>query len=206
MKAVDYVVSKNILAADPNALSYFIDVTAGEVKQVKGLVEEVEEINKGGYVTRILLSEYKKLSSLYPSDPKPDVHEETRSFELKIYRLVTKKPEEKVDPAYLGKYIKAAIVPIAKAETLEISGLDAHMKFIGESLEKGINTFYIVAAGEINTFFAKQALKEAEKRYRLRKIYEEEYHGVHRGRKMKIFVGILTAYGESVPQTVDAQV
>jgi small subunit ribosomal protein S1 len=196
MKAIDYVVSKNILAVDPNALNYFIDVTAREVDKIKEPVKEIEEINRRGHATRILLSEYKKLSYLYPSEPKPDIHEETKNFELKVYRLATKKPEEKVDTTYLGKYIKAAVVPIAKIETLEDFGLEAHMKFIREALEKGINTFYIVAAGEINTSFAKQLLEETQERYKLRKIYEDEYRGIHRERKMKMFVGILTTSGE----------
>jgi len=64
----------------------------------------------------------------------------------------------------------------------------------------------VVAAGEFNTFLAGQVLEEAERRYKLRRIYENKYYGTYKGKKMKMFVGILTAYGESVPQTVDAQV
>lgn len=141
MKAIDYVISKDILAVDTNALNYFINITADDINQIKDLVEETEEINKEGRLTRILLSEYKKLSSLYPTDPKPDVHRETKEFESKVYRLAVKEPEEKVDPTYIGKYIKAAVVPIAKIETFRDFGLEAHMKFIKESLEKGVDTF-----------------------------------------------------------------
>ncbi len=191
MKAIDYVISKEILTSDTVAFNYFIDIRKREMESAENLIEEVEEIHRKGYLGRILLFEYKKLDLLYPADPKPDVHEETKNFELKVYRLATKKPEEKVDAICLGKYIKAVVVPIARVETLEYFGIEAHLKFIGESLEKGINTFYVVAAGEGNIYLARQVVGEAEKRYKLRKIREDEYHGIHRGKRMKMFVGTL---------------
>lgn len=196
MKAIDYVISKSILSKDTNAFSYFVDIISPELESTpsaKDLVKELDKINEQGLLTRVLLSEYKKLGLLHPADPTPEVHTETLNFEKKVYALVTKKPEEKVSPCLCGNFIKAAVVPIAKDLTVEMYGLDPHMNFIKDSLQKGVETFYIIAAGKHNLLLAKTILERAIKEYRLLRIYESEYTATFRNQKMKMFMGILQA-------------
>lgn len=190
MKAIDYVVSKEFLAKDTSAFTYFSNVTIVN-SDVKDLIDKVDEINKQGFLTRILLSEYKKLAYLFPSEPTSETYNETLDLELKVYALVTKKPEEKVSPGVCGKFIKAVIVPIAKEETVESWGIEPHLNFIKNSILKGIKTYYIVAAGKSNIILAKTILNRVAKEVGLKKVYEEEYTGIFREHEMKMYVGTL---------------
>jgi len=123
MKAIDYVVSKVFLAKDTSALTYFINMNKLDLT-TKDHIIKVDKIHDQGYLTRILLSEYKKLGYLlYPKEPTSETFNETLELESKIYALVTKRPEEKVSPEVYGKFIKVAIVPIAKDETIERGGI-----------------------------------------------------------------------------------
>lgn len=196
MKAIDYVISKHILSKDTSAFSYFVSMSAPELESfllTKDLIGELDKINEKGLLTRVLLSEYKKLGFLYPTEPTPELQSETVGFEKKVYALITKKSEEKVDTSLQGAFIKTAVVPVAKDLTLEMYGIEAHMKFIKSSLEKEIRTFYVIAAGKINCTLAKIILERAVKEYGLVKIYEDEFSATFRGQKMKSFVGALEA-------------
>jgi len=194
MKAIDYVASKIILEKETSAFSYFVDITKPELDKIpecKEYIEQLDKINEEGKLSRVLLSEYKKLGFLHPADPNPKIYKETLELESKVYTLSTKEPEEKVDLSLLGEYLKVAVVPVAKDITVEMHGIQPHVDFIRGSLQKGINTFYLVAAGRINIALAKEVLKKAEAQLNLKRTYEDEYDGVYKGKKMKMFVGIL---------------
>jgi hypothetical protein len=160
----------------------------------KDFIGRVDKIHEQGYLTRILLSEYKKLGYLlYPKEPVPETFNETSELESKIYALVTKRPEEKVSPDVCGKFIKVTIVPIAKDETIMKGGVEPHLTFIKKSLEKGIRTFYVVAAGKLNVTLAKGLVNIVEKDYGLKKVFSEEYNAIFRERKTKMYLSVLEA-------------
>jgi len=195
MKSLDYIISKKILQNDTVALSDFKSYYKEEFersKNMKELVTELDTIDSQGFLTRILLSELKKLGYLYPAEPKSDQHEETIKFEKMIYRLVTKKPDEKVNPNMLGQFIRVAVVPIAKDTTVVLGGLDVHINFIRKSIETGISTFYLVAAGETNCRLAEIIANKCIKVLGMKKINEEKYKGFYRGVKMKLYLSVLT--------------
>jgi hypothetical protein len=193
MKAIDYVVSKEFLAKDTSALTYFINMNKLDLA-TKDHIVKVDKIHEQGFLTRILLSEYKKLGYLlYPKEPTSETFNETLELESKIYALVTKRPEEKVSPDVYGKFIKVTIVPIAKDETIEKWGIEPHLEFIKKSLEKGIRTFYVVAAGKINVSLAKNLVDIVERKIGLKKVLCEEYDAIFREQKIRVFLGMLEA-------------
>jgi hypothetical protein len=192
MKAIDYVVSKEFLKRDTSAFTYFSEVVKVE-QNTKDLVEKVDKINEQGYLTRILLSEYKKLGVLYPREPTPETYNETLDLESKVHALVTKKPKEKVSPEIRGKFIKAALVPVAREETVEKGGIEPHLAFIKNSINEGIKSFYVVAAGKTNIILAKTVVNNVERETDLKRVYEEEYTGIFREKKTKMYLGILEA-------------
>jgi len=190
MRAIDYVVSKEFLKRDTSAFTYFSEVVKVEQK-IKEFVEKVDKINEQGFLTRVLLSEYKKLGLLYPREPTWETYNETLDLESKVHALVTKKPEEKVSPKICGKFIKAALVPVAKEETVEKGGIEPHLTFIKNAINEGIKTFYVVAAGKTNIFLAKAVMNSVEREINLKRVYEEEYTGIFRENKTKMYLGIL---------------
>jgi len=190
MKAIDYVVSKEFLKRDTSAFTYFSEVVKVEPK-VKEFVEKVDKINEQGFLTRVLLSEYKKLGLLYPREPTQEAYNETLDLESKVHALVIKKPEEKVSPKICGRFIKATLVPVAKEETVEKGGIEPHLTFIKNANNEGIKTFYVVAAGKTNILLAKTVVNRIERETNLKRVYEEEYTGIFRENKTKMYLGVL---------------
>jgi len=199
MNAIDFIISKDILTEDPRALSYFIEeyrlsvstLPEDRIRHIDKYIRELEEIHSLGLLTGVLLSEYKKLVSLYPLEPQPEVYKETIKFKDSVYKLVSKERGVDVSLEWPNNYVKAALVPIAKSSTVELYGIEPHLKFIQKLLSEGINTFYIVAAGRINISFAKWAKTRAVKEFNLELLRETEYQTVFRGKKERYYICVL---------------
>lgn len=192
MNCVVYVVSKSLLSRNTSALSYFIEMAKDDIKhEQKTVLEEIEQIDAMGYLTRVLLPQYAKLSVLHPADPTPEVRDETLGFERKVHQLVIKKPGEDVNPTFNGLHIHAAIVPIARSEKLFLAGITAHLHFIKESIAKGIETFYIVSVSGLKSY-AKDVVEKSLTNYGLRKVWEDEYFGTFRKRRQGLYCAMLS--------------
>lgn len=191
MNCIVYMISKSLLSRNTSSLSYFIEMAEDDIKpRQKTVLEEIEQIDAMGYLTRVLLPQYAKLSVLHPANPTQEVRNETLGFEKKVHQLVAKKPGEDVNPTFNGLHIHAAIVPIAKSEKLFLGGVTPHLHFIKESIAKGIETFYIVSVSALKSY-AKEAV-EKSLIYGLRKMWEDEYVGTFRKRRQSLYCAMLS--------------
>lgn len=89
-----------------------------------------------------------------------------------------------------GKYIQAAIVPVAKPATLLAFGLSPYIDGINDDMEHGIERFYIMGAHG-NIIFAKQVFEGASTVNGLTKVWENEFRGTYRNRKNKLYCACL---------------
>ena len=78
------------------------------------------------------------------------------------------------------------IVPVGRQATLIYSGFSTHLDFIQEQLDNGITNVFIVAANR-NIILAEALTKKSCKECGLSLVYEEEYDGLFRGRKGKMY-------------------
>ena len=100
MEAVDLVVAKSILAEDDENIgvldTFFRDYLDAAMASSSGLrerLEEIDEIDLQGWLTRVLLREYLCLGrDLYPAPAQDSWFRETEAFARWLHRLATKKP------------------------------------------------------------------------------------------------------------------
>lgn len=203
MKAIDYNIARKLVIDNTGAVQYLSSLFEEESKkkpEIKEWITKIKPVDAQGYLTRIILSEYQKVGEeLYPITPNMEIRNETADFTDLVYRLVTKEKDVDINPTYNGDYIKVAIVPIARLETMSI---EPHMNFIRKSLDEGeIKYFHIVAAGK-NVHFAKLIVDRAEKELGLIKIKEEKYKGTYRGVKMTLFHAVLEKPSPKTPEHI----
>ena len=190
---IDHVVSKSILCDDTRALSYFADMSEGEFTSkpdLKKIVEELDTVHGQGKLTRMLLSEYNALSKLHPSNPSEEIHRETADFEKLVFNFVMKKPEEDVDLDFNRAHLQVAIVAVAKSSKLFTFGLEPYVSFVERMMREGIPKFYITAASGMIPH-ARQLCERAVKDLGLRKVNEDEYEGIYRQKRTKLYCACL---------------
>jgi hypothetical protein len=190
---INHVVSKSILCDDTRALSYFADMSSGEFTSkpdLKKTIEELDIIHGQGKLTRILLSEYNALSKLHPSDPSEEIHRETADFEKLVFNFVMKKPEEDVDLNFNRANLQVAIVAVAKSSKLFTFGLQPYLSFVERMMKEGIPKFYITAASGMIPH-ARELCEKAVTDLGLRKVNEDEYEGIYRKKRTKLYCAFL---------------
>jgi len=72
MKSIDFIISKHILSWDTAAITHFLKLEEVNIRknpELKMTIEHLDKIDGVGYITRILLREYDKLSALFPREP-----------------------------------------------------------------------------------------------------------------------------------------
>ena len=69
--------------------------------EVKSWVVKVDKLNEQGILSRILLSEIKRLNILYPHEPDQKVFEESVKTASLLYNLPTKEPGVDVSPHHI---------------------------------------------------------------------------------------------------------
>lgn len=191
---LDYTISKTLLESNPPALTYYIEEEKEKITDdVKSLLDLIDPIHSIGHLSRVLVPEYQSLSGLHPIEPNANIQKETVDLLKHIHYFETFEPgtEEERSGIFIREYIKMTMVPVGKAHKLALSGTEKHLKFIKEQLEEGIEHFYIVSAG-ISNPFAKELVKNACKECELSLIFAEEYEGIFRRRKRKMYCALCT--------------
>lgn len=191
VKSIDYTIAKTILEDNPTAIWYYTNREIEEMSpESKKFLEIITPLHRNGCLTRLIIPEFQNLSNLFPIEPNKEVHEETVGFTEEVYKFETAIPPVTGSGLgiFNGKYIKIAIVPVGEAKKLQNTGIATHLTFIEKSLKNGITHFYIVSASGIN--YPKQLITLACKGYNLSLVFSEEYAGIYRGKKRKMFCAL----------------
>jgi hypothetical protein len=137
MRAVDLTLARSILQVSnmpTGALDVFferhLDPALAEESELHDRLEEIDAIDVHGWLTRVLLNEYRVMGErLYPSQPDDVCVRDARSFCNWLGKLATRKPYDFTTPLkYQGRYLSAGIVFVALKGRLETEGLDPYRK------------------------------------------------------------------------------
>ena len=195
MKGIDYTISKNILEDNPPAFAYYIEDEADKITEdVKQMLELIEPLNSNGRLSRVIITEYKSLSGLHPSEPSEKILKETVDFIKQMSNFETAESGydgEESSGIFLGENIKMAMVPVGDPDKLVTYGTVKHLEFVEKQLKQGVEHFYIVSAGRVHPI-AKEFTKRVCRELGLSLVYEELYDGIFRGRKMKMYCACCT--------------
>jgi hypothetical protein len=137
MKAADLTLAKALLADDarpPGALECLyeehLDPAATRSQQLNEKLGELDEIDLHGWLTRVLLAEFRALGDqLYPGASHPAVLLETERLEQWLYRLATQGPGEYATSLrFEGKLFRVAIIFVAIPKTLATKGITPYRR------------------------------------------------------------------------------
>jgi hypothetical protein len=153
MEAVDLVVAKSILAEDDENIgvldTFFRDYLDAAMASSSGLrerLEEIDEIDLQGWLTRVLLREYLCLGrDLYPAPAQDSWFRETEAFARWLHRLATKKPGDFGSLDYRGPLLSVGVVFVAERQRLAIHGIGIYRKRVKRLLyAEKLNAVYLM--------------------------------------------------------------
>jgi len=177
-KALDFVLAKKMLrkSSRDQAVDYLVNdvLDLASKDPMIQYVVYLEDVDQAGFLTRILLREYVRVtSSLYPRQATATQLRETEEFLEFLRSIAIRKREEEVPLKFGGQLINLRVVLVALAGRVFAKGLSPYVKQIQESCEAGIPT-YVCARG-MNAGLAKEATRTAVKQGYAEKISESEF-------------------------------
>lgn len=153
--SVDLTLAKSILMQrekTPGALDLFYERHLDPVRRkqpgVLEKLEEIDEIDLQGWLTRVLLVEYKKLGDqLFPGEPKLEISQDAESFAQWLHGLATREPGADTESlVFRGKFLKVGIIWVAIRERIEQEGLDPYRRRASSYIGKErLDAFYLMA-------------------------------------------------------------
>lgn len=166
MKAIDLTIIKKMLhERDQNALDYFLtDVVTVEVKEerVQRYMNVMSDLDKLGFLTKILLTELKELGlQLYPV-PDQVAKKDTEQYTENLRVLAVRKPKQKLASGpYIGRRIRVGYVLIADTEKLHEQGSAPYVTWAMKCVDQGAKTLYMLSRGYNNKAAGRLAEKIA---------------------------------------------
>jgi hypothetical protein len=137
MRAADLTIARSILNLShmpSGALDVFferhVDPALGEHDDLRGRLEEVDAIDLHGWLTRVMLNEYRILGDrLHPGQCDAVCLSDARAFCTWLGNLARREPGDIRWPLkYQGRYLSAGIVFVATRARIEREGLAPYRK------------------------------------------------------------------------------
>lgn len=186
MKSLIFAISRKMLMLDrklsalkcPN--KEFIEPEIEKRPQIKGYVLGMDNMDKQGYLTRVLLREFSQLGAkLSPAATDTQAKKETKAFTKLFKRFVEKREEEEVELNFNGSIFRIQLMPIAKLRGFDISNF---VKAASYTHTQNIDIIYVLARG-LNVEVAKLVIAEIEKTnlYLKKKDWEYKIVGTREG-------------------------
>jgi hypothetical protein len=153
MRGVDYSLTKRILKrADPNALDYFLnevwEPAMQQAPDLREICDEVERVERRGFLTRVLLAEYLDLGRrLYGGFPSLAVHGETRAFLRYVARLASRSPDDRFPLGFREGNIRIGVVLAGERERAEREGARPYVRACQWHIKRGADAVYVLGRG-----------------------------------------------------------
>jgi hypothetical protein len=116
---------------------------------------------------------------IYPKLAPTDLLDETRKFLDFLDRIATKEPDKDVELDFRGKYIRMAIILVARLEVISEYGLQPYVQRIKRKGEENVDNIYITAVGPYNVAAVERITKivteDASLRTRFERAFSEKF-------------------------------
>jgi small subunit ribosomal protein S1 len=179
-ESIDLMMTKKALysfAEARSSFNYFLrEILHPKIEndtKIKDFCTVIANLEERGLFTRVLLRELKELGYKRAGLAETgDTVFETGKFTKFLTEIAQKERGENVPLTFVGRYIKIAVILVARPET-EIWGIDPFIRRIREKIKERLNVIYIFARGK-NIELAKEITKQCEKMPELVQIHKEE--------------------------------
>lgn len=158
MRALDFVLAKSILVRSDlgaGVLQMFYDdhldpALRGD-QLLRKKVERADAIEINGWLTRILLPEFKRYGDrVYPSEAKAGYMLEAERFGSWLYALADRPSGVDRPLAFEGEFIRAGMIMIARRPKVEKAGLVPYLRWIDAYFNHmQLDSVYLVGADEM---------------------------------------------------------
>jgi hypothetical protein len=197
MKSLNFAMTRKMLMLDRKLHALrclneeFIEPEVEKMPQIREYVLGMDNMDKRGHLTRILLREFSQLDAkLSPALTDTQSRNETKAFTRLLGDFEKKKEEELVPLEFVGSVFRISIMPIAKIG--RSSHVSDFVKTASHSAQKNVDTVYVVALG-MKVGLAKLAVSEIEEAKLYVQKTDWEYNVVGRKkRKLRSYVAELT--------------
>ncbi len=197
MKSLSFAVARKLLMLDRKLSALkclnteFLEPEIVKMPQIRDYVSGMDDMDKQGYLTRILLKEFSKLDAkLSPALSDPESRKETKSFVKLFSSFLERTIGEESILDHKGSVLRIGLFPVARIGSFHI---DNFLKVAGRLYKEDVDTVYVLARGK-NIVLAKLVISEIEKKNLYVKNSDWEYKGWgSRARKpIKHYVAELT--------------
>ncbi len=151
----EYKVASRVFMArrDTGAYDYFFQNEMMPAIEGDHRIEDdlqlLENLDGVGLFTRVFLTEVtvtgQKLLGTVPTDT---IKRELRDFANFLDTISTKARDENVPLSFRGTKVKAAVILVAKRETIDSYGIDPYLRRIQRQLREGFDSIYLAAWGD----------------------------------------------------------
>lgn len=182
--AIDLMMTKKALYSfieSGSALDHFVTTVlrpqTESDEEIKSLCKAIEVTDERGLFTRILLRELLELGRRRAGITETgDTVAETNAFVKHLETIAEKEKGVDVDPGFLKKHVRIAVVLIARSGKIG-AGHDQYIHAIDKlGIRTSARSIYIFARSEKNVTFAKEVVAKTLSRHRaLHLVHEEEF-------------------------------
>lgn len=180
--SVDLNVTRRMLLENKNmeTISYFdakyLIPEFDKVPNLRNYYEHVSEIDDAGFLTRLLLREYKDFGPvIYPAIPNDSHKLESKEFFGFVHTLSTRKKEEETPLLFNKTFIRLGIIFVAKTETYELFGIAAYQRRIRILVNNGVYTFYLFGRGDKHAEILNELRSDILKNSNFRELCYQKY-------------------------------
>jgi hypothetical protein len=206
MKSACFVVSRKMLMLDRKLSALkclnkeFIEPEVQKKPQITKYVSGMENIDKQGFLTRILLREFMAMDpKLSPALTDTRSRKESKGFARMLKELVEKEKDAQVPLTFKGLRFRVSIMPVAKLD--RSFNIENFVKSASYDFRDDVETIYVVARGA-NTAIAKLVVSEIEKTKMYLKNIEWEYKMFSEKRMGQVqhYVGEMVRVPSALPE------
>jgi hypothetical protein len=155
MRSIDLTVAKALLSHEDGlegALDVFydrhLDPARGDSDRIKQKISEIDSVDLHGWLSRILLAEYRRLGDrLHPGEPDQECLEEAEKLAEWLADLAARPPGNTDGSlTFDGRHFRVAIVFVAARNVLEEKGTDPYRKRAKRHVYGGkYDSIYLIA-------------------------------------------------------------
>lgn len=181
LEASDLTIIRKMLALNyKDSLSYFhneiLDPAISNDDEVKELIQGLIQIDNNGMLVPILLNEFSKASlMIYPEPPDDCLKYESKEFLRFLKNIATKEPGEASELVFNQNYFKVAVGLAANPNNYNKLGRKFYIDKVFNSIDKGIETVYILGLGKNKEIAEKISLVAKENDIRIKEVKHHYY-------------------------------
>ncbi len=180
MTGIDFSLTKKFLRrADAHALDFFLtEIWAPTVEgqpDLQDICDQIERIDTGGVLTRILLAEFLELGRrLWGRNPSPAVQSEAREFVGYLAKMVDKQPGEHGTLEFIREHLQVGAVLVGERERAEQEGTRPYVAAGLWAMRAGCTSVYLLGRGA-RCALVREVAAQLEKDGRVRAVDVAEY-------------------------------